>query len=357
MFKYFKDLQELKFNSETKIFPGLNGVKGLLILVVVLTHCLPPSMVLYFLYFFHMPLFMGISGFLLKRTAFQNGYMDYFKKVFNRLIIPWFIATVIFLPFRMSEAPVTPLSLYDSIYPYYHLWYIPSYLLAATICFCILKWKFRVWPVLLVTVLVTIVWYVIYRYPILPANDASIFLLKYPVDIYKRSLVPVKELPLYWLGEKRVFSYIFFFITGFCLRNLFIENKLKLWHSIILIAASFVALLFLIVNRFSNIITVWPYLIFNISLVILVVVYIAPQKWMQNKLFLKVNELSLGIYLFHPLIQKLIYSLLNDREQTHHNFMGGVGIFTLVIIFTLGFILLLKKLNIADKYMLGNIKR
>lgn len=324
MLKYFKDLKELKFNSETKNFPGLNRVKGLVILVVVLTYCLPPSMVLYFLYFFHMPLFMGISGFLLKQTAFQTGYMDYFKKVFHELIIPWFIATVIFLPFRMSEAPVTPLSLYDSIYPYYHLWYIPSYILAATICFCILKWKFRVWPVLLFTVLITAVWYVIYRYPILPANDASIFLLKYPADIYKHSLVLVKELPLYWFGEKRVFSYIFLIITGFCVRNLLMENKLKLWHSIILISASFVAMLFLIVNRFSNIVTVLPYLVFIISVVIFVVVFIASQKWMQNKLFLKRNDLSLGIYFFHPLIRKPIYSFLSDRKQTHHNFMGGI---------------------------------
>ena len=203
MRKHFENLNALQFNAQAKYFPGLSGVKGLLILVVVLTHCLPPSMVLYFMYFFHMPLFMSISGFLLKKSAFQNGYYNYMKRLFHRLIIPWLIASVIFLPFRFSEVPVEPLSFFDIIYPYYHLWYIPSYLIAATICYWVIKLKSPAWPALVITLAISIGWYIVYRYPFLPANWQSIFVVKYPFGIYKQPLLPIKDLPMYWIGEKR----------------------------------------------------------------------------------------------------------------------------------------------------------
>jgi fucose 4-O-acetylase-like acetyltransferase len=357
MRKYFNDLNAFQYDGKTKYFPALNGVKGLLILIVVLSHCLPSSMALIFFYLFDMPLFMGLSGFLLKQAAFDCGYKEYLKKIFHHLLIPWLIASVIFLPFRLTEKPLSPLSFYDIIYPYYHLWYIPAYLIGATICYFIIRFKGQFWSTFFVTLFVTIVWYIVYRFPLTSADAASVFLIKYPADIYSHSLVSFRDLPLYWLGEKRFFSYIFFFVLGFGLRNLLIINRVNLLQNIFLILISFVTFVFFIFGKFSNIISVWPYLIFNISLVIFIMIFVAPQNWFQNKYLLKTGEWTLGIYLYHPAVQKIIYFLLGDREQTHLNLLGGTGIFIVVIFFTMALIWILKQWSVTDKYMLGNINR
>ena len=334
MLSYTKQLYQPAGIVAAKSYPGLNGAKGLLILMVVFTHCLPPSMILYFLYFFHMPLFMGISGFLLKESAFQYGYRSYMKRMCNRLVIPWLIASVIFLPFKLS-APEAQLHFTDIIYPYYHLWYIPSYLIGATVCYIIIKHKIPVLPVLCVFAIITMLWY----------------------NIYRDTPIAVTKLPLYWLGDKRLFAYLFFFITAFSLRNNLIKIYLTPFVLLIIKAIAFISITFFLFKNFSSLYIVWPYMLFNTLLVIFVLVFIAPQKILQNKFLLLANEQSLGIYLYHPLILTTIYILLNDRMQKHITNVEAFGIFAIAISLTIALVLLLKKWWLTDKYMLGNIER
>ena len=117
------------------------------------------------------------------------------------------------------------------------------------------------------------------------------------------------------------------------------------------------ASVFFIYGFYSNIISVWPYLVFNFTLIIFILIFIAPQNWLQNKYLLKVSEQTLGIYLLHPLVQKIIFIIIGDKEQTHINIKEGVGIFILVTTFTLGLIWSLRRWNVTDQYLLGNIKR
>ena len=42
-------------STTVKNYPALNSVKAILIVLIIITHSLPESMTLYFLYMFHMP--------------------------------------------------------------------------------------------------------------------------------------------------------------------------------------------------------------------------------------------------------------------------------------------------------------
>jgi len=336
MLSYTRQLHQTQGIVAAKFYPGLNGTKGLLILMVVFTHCLPPSMMLYFLYFCHMPLFMAISGFLLKESAFQSGYKAYIIRMWHRLLMPWLIASLIFIPFRLTGGgPDAQMRFTDIIYPYYHLWYIPSYLIGATICYVMVKKKISVWTVLLAFALITTAWY----------------------NIYRDTPTPVTQLPLYYMGDKRLFAYLFFFILAFGLRNGLVQVRITPFALLVMKVIALVSLAFLVLKNFSSLYVVWPYLIFNTCLVLFILVYVAPQKVLQNKLFMLANEQSLGIYLYHPLILTIIYIVLNDRIHRHINNLEALGIFAVAISGTLGLILMLKRWSVTDKYMLGNIKR
>lgn len=336
MRKFIGTLKETGQREMPHIFPGLDGAKGLLVLLVVITHCLPQSMLLYFLYFFHMPLFMAISGFLVKVSTFENGYSGYLKRMWTRLIIPWIIAWLIFLPFRLNWGPLSQLGIIDLIYPYYHLWYIPSYLIGSFLCYTILRWHWPVWGLLAATALFSIIWY----------------------NIYRDNHQPTETLPLFWLGDKRLFSYLFFFIMGFALRNKLIKLKIELIPVLLTILLSFLLIVLLIFLKESSWLIVWPYMLFNTALVIFIMIFIAPNNWLQNKVFLLVNQNSLGIYLYHPLMQSLIYTfILHDKEQKNVTNLAALGVFLAVMISTMGLVWLLKKWHITNSYMLGNLKR
>ena len=335
MRKIIQQLYAVQGKPVGKYFPGLNGAKGLLVLMVVMTHCLPKSMILFFMYLFHMPVFMAFSGFLLKTAAFDNGLKAYLKKVWHRLLIPWLIASVIFLPLEFKDGSILHFNIHHIIYPYYHLWYIPSYLIGAIVCYFIYKLKIPSWLILLFFGLVSIFWYNVYR------------------DIP----TPVNELPLYWLGDKRLFAYLFFFIGAFCIRNRYITPKITANQTLALLFFSFAALVVLVLFHGSSWSLVWPYMIFNSALVIFVLVYVAPNNWLENKILLYISENSLGIYLYHPLFQMLIYILLKDPEQKHISNIGALGVFLLVMLLNVGLISVLKKWSFTDKYFLGNIKR
>lgn len=328
-------LKETKFKDLPIRFPGLDGAKGLLVLMVVMTHCLPKSTFLYFMYFFHMPLFMAISGFLVKISTFKEGFSGYIKRMWSRLIIPWCIASLMFLPFQFNDNGIYELEISNIIYPYYHLWYIPSLLIGAFLCYSVLRWNIPIGLLLTVTALVSIIWYNIYR-------DTSI---------------PIKQLPLYWLGDKRLFAYLFFFILGFSIRNNLIPLKFKIEQIILILTISFGVVVFFVYKHAGNLILVWPYMVFNAALVVFVLAFIAPQQWLQHKFLLWINNNSLGFYLFHPLFQISIYDfIVKDKAQVRVSHLESLLIFLIVFSLTALLIKFLQQFKITNRLLLGNIK-
>ena len=75
--------------------------KGFVIILVVLGHVINPETNLYrFIFVFHMPFFFVTAGFLLnlnKWGSAQN-FKPFVTKIFRRLIVPYFIAEILWYP-------------------------------------------------------------------------------------------------------------------------------------------------------------------------------------------------------------------------------------------------------------------
>ena len=93
-----------------------------------------------------MPLFIGISGFLINIEMINLNFFSLFKKYWRRLGLPWVIAVAVFLLTNNIITKFSDFSIKSIIhayfYPYYHLWYIMSFI-SYLLILCFLWFIFR----------------------------------------------------------------------------------------------------------------------------------------------------------------------------------------------------------------------
>jgi len=334
MFKFIQRLHAMCNTTPGTIYPGLNAAKGILVILVILTHALPNSMLLYFFYIFHMPLFLSVSGYLLKRSVFNNGFRNLLKRSSQRSLIPWAIASLVYLPFSLQGRSITQLTIMNLLYPFYHLWYVPAYFIGVMLCYAVAQLRIPVKLVLLITASFTVIWYIFFR----------------------DSHLPVTEQPLYWLGEKRFYAYLFFFFLGFALRNEYIRIFPNPFFLLSAIAIVFVTIVVFVFNHLPDFAIAILYLLFNAGCVLFVLLYVGPQQWLQHKFILFINKQSLGIYLYHPLILFTIYHLIGDPEKQHISNLEGFGVGVVTVIITALLVYLVKEWRFANRYFFGILK-
>ena len=117
---------------------NVDFVKGVLIAFVFLGHYISGSLddnvARYLIYYFHMPVFMGISGFLVTQSKLCKSTREVLRSMRARLIIPWLIALIFYLAVFGAAALIQGRTIdiqfvFDMIVkPYYHLWYVPAYI-------------------------------------------------------------------------------------------------------------------------------------------------------------------------------------------------------------------------------------
>lgn len=106
----------------------IDFIKGLLIIFVFWGHLIigeqRTTFLRYIIYSFHMPIFIGVSGFLFNIKKKPKEMINYYG---NRIIIPWCIAVggyyfvnVILGVERVSIKEI----IHNFIFPYYHLWFV-----------------------------------------------------------------------------------------------------------------------------------------------------------------------------------------------------------------------------------------
>lgn len=111
---------------------AFDALKGLLIVFVILGHVLLGSISgnlgREIIYFFHMPLFLAVTGYFVKDTLLKRPSLDILRQYTHRMLIPFIVAFIFYTTVTVSsygsvtfEQAITKL-----IYPYYHLWYIPA---------------------------------------------------------------------------------------------------------------------------------------------------------------------------------------------------------------------------------------
>lgn len=115
---------------------SIDTAKGILLLLVIVGHVLQGSFTVsfprYFIYGFHMPLFMSISGYLFSAHYSKINTSEWLSKSFNRAIQPWLLAVAIFALY-LNYVGYYHLTAVDLIVesltkPFYHLWFIPAWM-------------------------------------------------------------------------------------------------------------------------------------------------------------------------------------------------------------------------------------
>lgn len=310
-------------------YPGLDAIRGVLIILVVLSHCLSPGTPVFILYSFHMPLFLGIGGFLIKREFIRDtSTFQILHKYLYRMIIPWILAAgIYYLWRRLLNIPVHPQ--HEILYPYYHLWFVPA-LLGMVLTVKLLEyWNVSYKVVLIVSIFLCLGWYVLYREH--PDN------MIYPW--------------LYYLGDKRMYGYFGFFYFGYVLRaypELF--PKVKPHYLVLVSGISLILLIFFIYFPVNRLVSFLPYWVLNIGLIYWATRYAAQQTLTKNSFILFCNKQSLAIYLYHYSVILLASSLLTIKGPL------TIALFLITVVATYLTVYLTSSLPFVNKYFFGYTK-
>lgn len=194
---------------------NIDILKGLLILLVFAGHIIPGAInetfSRYIINWFHMPLFIGISGFLQKESSFNCPFLDLLKKYLYRIILPWSIAVFAYYILLCLFGKIQ-LSVFSFIkaylYPYYHLWFILGYLSYILICYVlynIFKNFTGTWNLIMIfSLIISIVF------------NSNAFEYLFNAD--------VSETIINYVQHDFRFKYLIFFTLGAYLRFLFDNN-------------------------------------------------------------------------------------------------------------------------------------
>lgn len=110
---------------------SIDATKGGLILLVIIGHVLYGTLqdnaIRYYIYSFHMPFFLFVSGYLinverLKAYSFRELLMHYSKRMLGVWCIAWCIFTALVIHNDISLHGIV----HNIAHPYYHLWYVPT---------------------------------------------------------------------------------------------------------------------------------------------------------------------------------------------------------------------------------------
>ncbi|MBT2218629.1 acyltransferase family protein [Virgibacillus dakarensis] len=214
----------------------LSNLKGILIFLVVFGHVIEHynhqfNELYVFIYAFHMPLFVFISGYLAKRVKVSkiiNLVLLYliFQTFFN-----WYL-------YFLGEYETFPLH-YGR--PQFHLWYIVSLGIWYAVALCILKFnigKLGKWVTFILIFLICLIsrWYV---------EDVISFINNY-----------YGNFTTYTLSYQRSLSFAPFFFAGFFIKKRHLEklyNLINCKSAKVTIALAFSMLIFLLIQRYPEV--------------------------------------------------------------------------------------------------------
>ncbi|MGQ1928833.1 acyltransferase family protein [Ornithobacterium rhinotracheale] len=298
---------------------NIDLIKGFLIFLVIIGHIIPgkidETFSRYFIYQFHMPLFIGISGFLFNyKSLITISFKNIFSKYWLRVFIPWIIAVIIYLPF--SNIPFLSMKkvIYRFFLPYYHLWFIPSFLMWVFATVYLKKMKIKTSYIFIFSLIMSI----LFQFPRL--NETIIF--------SKTGILG----GILWHHSFNFFNYYFYFILGILLKeNLNLKNikiNLYLIFSLYIILDSL-----LYFFRFCSFEFSYPLkTIFNITLLYILIYYSTNHLLPRNKLLEWTGVNSLGLYLWHMLpvfILKKVFPEGNIYIYYSTQILGQVVLFIL----------------------------
>ncbi len=231
-----------------------------------------------------MPLFIMLSGFLLNTNKLQNlNIKELINKYLFRVIIPWCFAVIVYWSCKNYELLLSfkalPSILKWYIIPYYHLWFIPSFLIWIFMTWFLLKLNVSINRILLIGSVISLIWYFFRLHPETYSNVSS----NATIDM---------------VLKKYGFHFYIFFVAGIYFKNAF-KSTIKKKYYIIALGGIIVNMcLFFYPNTHLSYIN---YFVFNISFG-LIVLFLAKKKYFRTQKYIEwMGENSMGIYLWHIL--------------------------------------------------------
>ncbi len=305
---------------------GIDLAKGCLIILVFVGHMIPGAIgdvfPRYAIYSFHMPLFIGISGFLLKIEKLDISFSHLLPKYWNRLILPWSIAVLFFLLDHNIYNGIginVKNVVYAFVHPWYHLWYIlgfVSYLVISCVLWTLFnKLKHRWLLMLLVAFIISII------------SKWSIFGIVF-TDGYSKTLHDLIQF------DFRLYNYVFFAI-GLFFRYCYEHGKMlsakaaDIFRSILIVSMMMVCFEFFKQN--SN---VGRILFFVMCIPFLIVVlYDCVNKCLPRSKTLEfLGKYSLPIYLYHILCLQIAHVFF-EGGSTGYYVVSLAGFIMMCVLF------------------------
>lgn len=309
-----------------KYYSNLDYLKGILIIFVIVGHVIQgeinKNLIRHMIYFFHMPLFIGASGYLFNMKQLNKDFFKGVRKLIVHLIIPW-SGTVVLYTLLLNYKEIINGNLKiiviniikGLIYPYYHLWYILGYLSWIFILYIFLKiTKSKIINFIIISI-VSIIIYIAYFYSNRNSKILNIF-----------------------LSDFRLYNLLFFYFGYWLKENIKNVTKKDFILSILGIFASSI-ITFYFKNKTLEILLFY---IININLIVVSIRYSVTAKQISNNVICKIGKNSLEIYLLH-----IIPILVGKYVMNLYNWRFNIVVFLLEILLIIA---ILKIKNIMEKY-------
>jgi len=329
-------------------FHGIDLLKGLLIIGVILINSIRAgqydSIYRYMLASMTIPLFIGISGFLVKEKFLKHAsFSVVFKKYFFRMILPWIIASIVYF-FILNYNVYETLDIKDIIFffisPYNHLWFIPALFGWILVLWILLKFKMTPKDILVFSILFTIFWVLVIESNLY--TEVSLLDSVFSKFRFKA------------FGNEFLFFFVGFWL-GCHIRD---DDRLRsnhfdlVWIFIILIPALFLFRIFYFYNFAQPFYTI-DYYMFNVSTIVCAMFIVKDRHFNRVKILKWVGKQSLPFYLYHVVIVIITVEQYNNRVHVNVWYLITYSMMLLLI----PIIFFLSRIGFVDRYIFGNVKR
>lgn len=324
---------------------GIDFVKGCLIILVFVGHIIPGVIdevfPRYAIYFFHMPLFIGISGFLLNIERMDMTISKLLPKYWNRLLLPWVIA-VLFFFFDTHLYKGNPINVKEFAFafchPFYHLWYIlgfVSYLVISCALWTIFKKSKLKWVLILgVAFAISII-------------SKCGLLSPFFSDGFANQAYEAIQF------DFRLWNYVFF-VLGLFFRYCYEHGKIlsvraiDILRSILVVAMIIVGFMFF--NQNSTVTNVL-FFVLCVSFLIVTLYDCVNKSLPRSKILEFLGEYSLPLYLYHVFC-KQIANLLFGEGTTAYYFTSLIGFILLCV-----FVYVFRNNTFFGRFLFGIVRK
>ena len=286
------------------------------------------------------PLFLFISGFFMAKKEIRNKkeFLIYIQKALNRVLIPFLIWSTFYSVFHLMqgesiESVLKKMALFQASVPFYYILLIVQYYLLQPLLKRIGKSKTGVFITLFISL------FFCFAFEVLKGKYG----IQIPFIIYAGNFIVWSIFPV--LGIYVKLNRLSIKVNYFFVASLFFLI-VSIFHTLYL-AEKY--------NNTGNAITAIKSTSFLFSITFILLLYKLKDSFVYNKAFVKLGELSFGIYFMHMFVLQIIMSAFSpffSNGQNANILVQLVIVISVILVCTI-FGICLRKINkaAAAKYL------